>query len=191
MTVGPRIKPVTLASISNCRNTSVNAATTSSLALLLAFAAGPVRNKSGAGSSYLTSAVNSNCSGRFTATVFSFECVMAGIDSSTGNSSSKLSSSNSSSSSLAGAFQAATTGDSKGGVSVISNLSSTLSARSGRFDQIQLPTDESFVKISFTGVAVITSTPKRARIMRTGYANTDVIRLTRGVDTAYPNQPPP
>ena len=72
VTVGPRIKPVTWASISNCKNTSVSAATTVSFALLFAFAAGPARKISGAGSSYLTSAVNNNCSGRLAATVFSF-----------------------------------------------------------------------------------------------------------------------
>ena len=51
VTVGPRMKPVTWASISNCKKTSVRAATTISLALLLALAAGPVRSKSCEGSS--------------------------------------------------------------------------------------------------------------------------------------------
>ena len=46
VTVGPRINPVTSASISNCLNTSVNAATTVSFALLLLLDAGPVRSRS-------------------------------------------------------------------------------------------------------------------------------------------------
>ena len=136
--------------------------------MLLAFAAGPVRSKSGPGNSYFTSAVKSSCSGRFTATVLSLTCVIAGIDSSTGNSSSKLSSSSSSSSSSTGAFQAATTGDSNGGVSVTSNSSSTFSARSGRFDQSQLLADAILVNTSLTGVAVITKTPKMKRINKIG-----------------------
>ena len=51
VTVGPRINPVTCASISNCKKTSVRAATTTSFALLFALAAGPARKISGAGSS--------------------------------------------------------------------------------------------------------------------------------------------
>ena len=51
VTVGPRINPVTRASISNCKKTSVSAATTASFALLFAFDAGPVRRRSGAGNS--------------------------------------------------------------------------------------------------------------------------------------------
>ena len=72
------------------------------------------------------------------------------------NSSSKLSSSNSSSS---GSFHTATTGESKGGVSVISNSSSIFSARSGRLDHSHLPASVMRVKTSETGVAVITNKP--------------------------------
>ena len=63
VTVGPRIKPVTVASISNCLNTSVREATTVSFALLLPFEAGPIFNKSCDGNSYLESPVNRSCSG--------------------------------------------------------------------------------------------------------------------------------
>ena len=157
--------------------------------MLFALAAGPVRSKSGPGSSYLTSAVNNNCSGRFTATVFSFDGGTVAKGSSTGNSSSKLSSSSSSSST--GEFHWATTGDSKGGVSVISKSVSTFSERSGLFDHNQLLADVILVNTSLTGVAVITSTPKTKMMKRTGYVKTDVIKVTRGVETAYPSQPPP
>ena len=51
VTVGPRIKPVTSASMSNCLNTSVREATTLSLTLLFALAAGPARKISGGGNS--------------------------------------------------------------------------------------------------------------------------------------------
>ena len=168
VTVGPRINPVTLASISNCKKTSVKAATTKSFALLFALAAGPARKISGAGSSYLTSAVNSNCSGRLTATVLSFAWATGARDSSTGNSSSKLSSSSSSSSSSAGRFHSATTGDSNGGVSVTSKSSTNFSVRFGRFDHNQVLAVAIRVKTSLTGVAVITNTPKTKIMSRTG-----------------------
>ena len=112
------------------------------------------------------SAVNNNCSGRFTATVFSLTGGTVAKGSSTGNSSSKLSSSSSSSST--GAFHWATTGVSKGGVSVTSKSTSTFSARSGRLDHNQLLADVMRVNTSLTGVAVITSTPKIKRMNRTG-----------------------
>ncbi|CAB4538874.1 unannotated protein [freshwater metagenome] len=64
VTVGPRINPVTSASISNCLKTSVSDATTVSFALLFAFAAGPTFSKSCEGNSYFVSLVSSNCSGR-------------------------------------------------------------------------------------------------------------------------------
>ncbi|CAB4683142.1 unannotated protein [freshwater metagenome] len=95
------------------------------------------------------------------------------------NSSSKLSSSNASS---CGAFQAATTGDSKGGVSLTSK-SSTFSERSGRFDQAHVLTPEIFVKTSLTGVAVTTKTPKINTNASTGYVSTEVISATSGVVT--------
>ena len=161
------MKPVTCASISNCKNTSVRDATTVSFALLLALAAGPVRRMSGAGSSYFTSAVSNNCSGRLAATVFSLSWVTGATGTSTVNSSSKLSSSNSSSSS-SGSFHAATTGVSKAGVSVISNSSSTRSRRSGFFDQSQLLSVVILVITSETGVAVATKTPKINTMIRTG-----------------------
>ena len=83
------------------------------------------------------------------------------------NSSSKLSSSSSSSSSC-GSFHAATTGVSKAGVSVISNSFSTRSARSGRLDQSHLLDVAMRVRISETGVAVITNNPNKKIINKTG-----------------------
>ena len=106
------------------------------------------------------------------------------------NSSSKLSSSSSSSSS-SGSFQAATTGVSKAGVSVISKSCSTRSARSGRFDHNHLLEVAIRESTSDTGVAVITSNPKTKTIVSTGYASTDVINPTNGVVTPYPIHPPP
>ena len=80
------------------------------------------------------------------------------------NSSSKLSSSSSSS---CGVFQAATTGDSNGGVSVTWK-SSTLSERSGRLDHAQELAPEIFAKSSLTGVAVTTKAPNINNKTRTG-----------------------
>ena len=136
--------------------------------MLFAFAAGPARKISGAGSSYLTSAVNNSCSGRLAATVFSLAWLTGATGTSTVNSSSKLSSSNSGSSSSSGSFQAATTGVSKAGVSVISKSSSTRSRRSGFLAHNQLARVVIRVITSETGVAVATNNPKIKRITRTG-----------------------
>ena len=83
------------------------------------------------------------------------------------NSSSKLSSSNSSSSSSTGSFQAATIGDSKGGVSVISK-SSTLIGLSGRLAHNQLALEVKRSRTCETGVAVTTSNPKMKTMIKTG-----------------------
>ena len=156
---------MTCASISNCKKTSVKAATTDSFALLLALAAGPARKISGAGSSYFTSAVSNNCSGRFATTVFSLTWTTGETGTGTVNSSSKVSSSSSSSS---GSFQAATTGVSNAGVSVISKSSSLRSARSGRLDHSHLLELVIRFRISDTGVAVVTNRPKTKKMTRTG-----------------------
>ena len=82
------------------------------------------------------------------------------------NSSSKDSSSSSSSSGN-GSFQAETMGDSNGGVSLTSNTSS-LTRRSGRFDQSHVDVMPMRAKRSLTGVAVTTKRPKIKRIAKTG-----------------------
>ena len=95
--------------------------------------------------------------------------VVGGVTIATGtstvNSSSKLSSSNSSSSSSWCLFHSATTGDSKGGVSVTSNSSSL---RSGRLDFNQIKVFLIRVTTDVTGVAVVTSRPKQNNKIRTG-----------------------
>ena len=169
------MKPVTWASISNCKNTSVKAATTASLALLLAFAGGPARKRSAGGNSYVLSAVNKSCSGRLGLCAATGDTGIGTV-----NSSSNDSSSNSSSS--AGSFQAATMGVSKGGVSVTSNGSSFI-LRSGRFDHSHVEVIPMRANTSLTGVAVTTKSPKIKIITSTGYVRTEVIAATKGVVT--------
>jgi hypothetical protein len=83
--------------------------------------------------------------------------IIVATGTSTVNSTSKLSSSSSSSSSLC-LFQSATTGLSKGGVSVISNSSSL---RSGRLEFSQVAVFFMRVITEETGVAVVTNNPKQ------------------------------
>ena len=92
---------------------------------------------------------------------------MGDIGTGTVNSSSKDSSSISESSSTSGSFQAAITGDSKGGVSVTSNASS-FTARSGRFDQSHVDVELMRLNSWLTDVAVITKRPKTKSKASTG-----------------------
>ena len=173
------MKPVTWASISNCKKTSVRAATTISFALLLALAAGPVRSRSGEGSSYMESLESISCSGLavLAGTGTALGGIIVATGTSTVNSSSKLSSSNSSSSLCL--FHSATTGVSNGGVSVISNSSSL---RSGRLELSQVAVFLIRVITDETGVAVVTNKPKQSSRINTGYANTSVINTTSGCE---------
>ena len=161
--MGPRINPVTSASISNCLKTSVSEATTASFALLLAFAAGPSLSRSWEGSSYLVSLVSNSCSGRLSLLGASFNCASNGtrgistVNSSSNSSSSKSSPSISSPSMSSWDWFQATTGDSNGGVSEISNLSSL---RVGFFDQSHSDITFNLIPTFESGVAVIMSTPK-------------------------------
>src|SRR4051812_1855938 len=64
VTVGPRLNPVTWASMSNCSNTLVSDSTTESLAALRSFGALPGVSTSDGGSMYVTSPASSSCSTR-------------------------------------------------------------------------------------------------------------------------------
>ena len=151
---------MTWASISNCLKTSVRAATTDSLTFDFAFAAGPTLSKSCDGSSYFTSLVSKSCSGRFSDFGASLSWVSSGV-----RGISTVNSWSNSSSSISSSLFQATTGDSNGGVSEISN---SFSSRTGRLDQSQIERTLIRMPTFERGVAVIIKMPKKKRTMRSG-----------------------